>query len=145
MVDELAKKKRRNLLTKPYKRLILSLSPHDWRTCTFEEDIIMKKQQQYQNRCCCRNWRSTVLCTGDVLSQYRSPVPNTNISLQYAVLALLAAMYGPVTKRSDRLHRSCTDRPVMGRKPVVSCNHFHCWCGYRPVYKETGTFRKATQ
>ena len=25
-----------------------------------------------------------------------SPVPNTNISLQYAVLALLAAMYGPV-------------------------------------------------
>ena len=26
-----------------------------------------------------------------------SPVPNTNISLQYAVLALLAAMYGPVT------------------------------------------------
>ena len=24
-----------------------------------------------------------------------SPVPNTNISLQYAVLALLAAMYGP--------------------------------------------------
>ena len=25
-----------------------------------------------------------------------SPVPNTNISLQYAVLGLLAAMYGPV-------------------------------------------------
>ena len=25
-----------------------------------------------------------------------SPVPNTNISLQYAVLALLAVMYGPV-------------------------------------------------
>ena len=25
-----------------------------------------------------------------------SPVPNTNISLQYAVLALLAAMYGPI-------------------------------------------------
>ena len=25
-----------------------------------------------------------------------SPVPNTNISLQYAVLALLATMYGPV-------------------------------------------------
>ena len=25
-----------------------------------------------------------------------SPVPNTNISLQYAVLALLAAIYGPV-------------------------------------------------
>ena len=25
-----------------------------------------------------------------------SPVPNTNISLQYAVLALLAGMYGPV-------------------------------------------------
>ena len=25
-----------------------------------------------------------------------SPVPNTNISLQYAVLGLLAAMYGPI-------------------------------------------------
>ena len=30
-----------------------------------------------------------------------SPVPNTNISLQYAVLGLLAAMYGPVAGGLD--------------------------------------------
>ena len=37
-----------------------------------------------------------------------SPVPNTNISLQYAVLALLAAM---------------SDRPVLGRHPMVELGH----------------------
>ena len=53
-----------------------------------------------------------------------SPVPNTNISLQYAVLALLAAMYGPVAGRSDRIYRTCTDRFIMGRQPVVELgNH----------------------
>ena len=35
-----------------------------------------------------------------------SPVPNTNISLQYAVLGLLVRS---CSRRSDRLHRPCPD------------------------------------
>ena len=61
----------------------------------FEEDIIMKNNSSIK----------TVVAVGIgaalffVLGRFvaiPSPVPNTNISLQYAVLALLAAMYGPV-------------------------------------------------
>ena len=81
----------------------------------FEEDIIMKNNSSIK----------TVVAVGIgaalffVLGRFvaiPSPVPNTNISLQ-----------------------SCTDRPVMGRKPVVELgNHFRIrWCGYRPVCQET--------
>ncbi len=61
----------------------------------FEEDTIMKNNSSIK----------TVVAVGIgaalffVLGRFvaiPSPVPNTNISLQYAVLALLAAMYGPV-------------------------------------------------
>ena len=61
----------------------------------FEEDIIMKNNSSIK----------TVVAVGIgaalffVLGRFvaiPSPVPNTNISLQYAVLALLATMYGPV-------------------------------------------------
>ena len=61
----------------------------------FEEDIIMKNNSSIK----------TVVAVGIgaalffVLGRFvaiPSPVPNTNISLQYAVLGLLAAMYGPV-------------------------------------------------
>lgn len=61
----------------------------------FEEDKIMKNNSSIK----------TVVAVGIgaalffVLGRFvaiPSPVPNTNISLQYAVLALLAAMYGPV-------------------------------------------------
>ena len=46
-----------------------------------------------------------------------SPVPNTNISLQYAVLGLLAAMYGPVAGGLVELgHRLCLHR--RGGRPV---------------------------
>lgn len=38
-----------------------------------------------------------------------SGIPNTNISLQYAVLGLLAAMYGPVAGGPDRLYRPHAD------------------------------------
>jgi len=61
----------------------------------FEEDKIMKNNSSIK----------TVVAVGIgaalffVLGRFvaiPSPVPNTNISLQYAVLGLLAAMYGPV-------------------------------------------------
>ena len=61
----------------------------------FEEDTIMKNNSSIK----------TVVAVGIgaalffVLGRFvaiPSPVPNTNISLQYAVLALLATMYGPV-------------------------------------------------
>ena len=67
-----------------------------------------------------------------------SPVPNTNISLQYAVLALAGCNVRTGSRRSDRIHRSCTDRSVMGRKPVVELgNHFRiCRRGYRSVCQE---------
>ena len=61
----------------------------------FEEDTIMKNNSSIK----------TVVAVGIgaalffVLGRFvaiPSPVPNTNISLQYAVLALLAAIYGPV-------------------------------------------------
>ena len=42
-----------------------------------------------------------------------SPVPNTNISLQYAVLGLLAAMYGPVACRPIIRARPTTRMPAM--------------------------------
>ena len=62
-----------------------------------------------------------------------SPVPNTNISLQYAVLGLLAAMYGPVAGALIGFHR-----PVLGRHPVVELGHrlrLHRR-GRRPVCQE---------
>lgn len=60
-----------------------------------------------------------------------SPVPNTNISLQYAVLALLAAMYGPVAG----FHRSYTGGSVLGWNPVVELGDHICICrcGYRSI------------
>ena len=88
-----------------------------------------------------------------------SPVPNTNISLQYAVLALLAAMYGPVAggligfighalidlswgqrdRQPDRLDRGCSraghpDLCGACQKGVCTgrvCRHFqqHYCCG----------------
>ena len=59
-----------------------------------------------------------------------SPVPNTNISLQYAVLALLAAMYGPVAGGLIGF--------IMGRQPVVELgNHIRiCRCCDWYVCKE---------
>lgn len=60
-----------------------------------------------------------------------SGVPNTNISLQYAVLGLLAAMYG-------RLHRPYADRPELGRQPLVELGHRQRLRGRggRPVLQE---------
>ena len=68
-----------------------------------------------------------------------SPVPNTNISLQYAVLGLLAAMYGPCGRRPDRLYRPCADRPVLGRHPLVELGHRLCLHrrGGRPVCQKS--------
>ena len=74
----------------------------------FEEDTIMKNNSSIK----------TVVAVGIgaalffVLGRFvaiPSPVPNTNISLQYAVLALLATMYGPVVRRTDRVYRPRTD------------------------------------
>ena len=49
-----------------------------------------------------------------------SPVPNTNISLQYAVLALLAGSRG-----TYRIYRSYSDRPFLGRNSMVELgDHF---------------------
>ena len=56
-----------------------------------------------------------------------SPVPNTNISLQYAVLALLAAMYGPVAGGLIGFIGH-TGRSVLGRKPVVELGYHFCVC-----------------
>ena len=52
-----------------------------------------------------------------------SPVPNTNISLQYAVLALLAAMYGPVAGGLIGFIGHALIDPVLGRHPVVELGH----------------------
>ena len=57
-----------------------------------------------------------------------SPVPNTNISLQYAVLALLAAMYSSGSRWSDRFHRSYTGGSVLGWNPVVELGDHICIC-----------------
>ena len=67
-----------------------------------------------------------------------SGVPNTNISLQYAVLGLLAAMYGPLAGGLDRLHRPYADRPELGRQPLVELGHRQRLRGRggRPVLQE---------
>lgn len=61
-----------------------------------------------------------------------SPVPNTNISLQYAVLALLAAMYGPFAGGLiGFIGHTLIDLP--GAAPVVELGYrIHiCWyCGW---------------
>ena len=54
-----------------------------------------------------------------------SPVPNTNISLQYAVLALLAVMYRHGSRGTYRIYRSYSDRPFLGRNSMVELgDHF---------------------
>ena len=60
-----------------------------------------------------------------------SPVPNTNISLQYAVLALLAVMY--------RIYRSYSDRPFLGRNSMVELGDHFCFrrCDRRSLCQKT--------
>ena len=55
-----------------------------------------------------------------------SPVPNTNISLQYAVLALLAAMYGPVA--GGLIGFIGHALIVLGRHPVVELGYHLRFC-----------------
>ena len=52
-----------------------------------------------------------------------SPVPNTNISLQYAVLALLAAMYGPVAGGLIGFIGHALIDLSWGRHPMVELGH----------------------
>lgn len=54
------------------------------------------EQQKFGQDGCGRGYRrGAVLCARPLCGD-PSGIPNTNISLQYAVLGLLAAMYGPV-------------------------------------------------
>ena len=56
-----------------------------------------------------------------------SPVPNTNISLQYAVLGLLAAMYGPVAGGLiGFIGHTLID--LLGWKPMVELGYHICIC-----------------
>lgn len=67
-----------------------------------------------------------------------SPVPNTNISLQYAVLGLLAAMYGPVAGALIGFIGHALIDLSLGRHPVVELGHrlrLHRR-GRRPVCQE---------
>ena len=103
----------------------------------FEEDTIMKNNSSIK----------TVVAVGIgaalffVLGRFvaiPSPVPNTNISLQYAVLALLAAMYGPVAGGLIGFIGHALIDLSWGGSPVELGNHFRIrWCGYRPVCQET--------
>lgn len=67
-----------------------------------------------------------------------SGVPNTNISLQYAVLGLLAAMYGPLAGGLIGFIGQHADRPELGRQPLVELGHRQRLRrrGGRPVLQE---------
>ena len=104
----------------------------------FEEDIIMKNNSSIK----------TVVAVGIgaalffVLGRFvaiPSPVPNTNISLQYAVLALLAAMYGPVAGGLIGFIGHALIDLSWGRKPMVELGYHicFCWCDHWSVCKET--------
>lgn len=104
----------------------------------FEEDTIMKNNSSIK----------TVVAVGIgaalffVLGRFvaiPSPVPNTNISLQYAVLALLATMYGPVAGGLIGFIGHALIDLSWGWKSVVELgNHISiCRRGYRTVCQET--------
>ena len=51
-----------------------------------------------------------------------SPVPNTTVSIQYGLLAFMAAAFGPVAG-PHRLHRPCPDRLQLGLGRMVELGH----------------------